>query len=128
MAKIEWTNAPTEQEKRTLLVNQLSAERKKVEADGVVVSGARFSGDPANRQALNEALQLAGRASLTTFETWKDSDNSYFSDFNVSDVDTALIQIGNKRSALIAREAQYAQQIMSGELTDITGLDWSVTI
>lgn len=128
MAKIEWVNAPTEQERRAALVARLSVLRKNVEKEGVVVDGARFAGDAENRQALNEALQLAQRQSMTVFNTWKDSDNKYFSDFAVSSVDDALVQIGLKRGALISKEAQFAAQIMDGSLEDITNLDWSVSL
>tara|TARA_B100000929_G_scaffold255032_1_gene216614 strand:- start:3208 stop:3588 length:381 start_codon:yes stop_codon:yes gene_type:complete len=126
MGKITWANAPTEQEKREALAARLGDIRKREEAKGVTVNGARFSGDPANRQALNEALQMAERLGATTFTSWKDSDNQFHANYAVADVDNALVQIGQRRQALIAKESEFASQVLAGTITDVANLDWTV--
>lgn len=126
MGSINWGNSPTEIEQRTNLASRLSKFRKEAEAEGVVVEGARFSGDPANRQALNEALQMAERMGNTIFSSWKDSDDKFHSEFPVAKVEEALLAIGTRRQALIAKEAAYAQQVMNGEIDNIRQLDWTV--
>ncbi|NWN92309.1 DUF4376 domain-containing protein [Marinobacter adhaerens] len=100
------------------------AQRQVAERDGVVINGVRYSGDPANRQALQEAIMAADDTNMQTFGAWKDSDNNFLSDHPVADVKAALRAIGARRSALIALESLYVEQVASGEI-DIFDLDWS---
>lgn len=108
------------------LASQLEPLRKDQEAIGVTVNGIRYSGDPGNRQALGESLQFAEAASAITFAGWKDSDGQYHTDHPVADVQQAYEAIGQRRSALIAKEGEYAAQIYAGALTDLGGLKWEV--
>src|SRR5690554_2804242 len=52
----------------------LEVSRMAAETVGVTHSGIRYAGDPSNRQALREALDLAAETGQTTFASWKDSD------------------------------------------------------
>lgn len=108
------------------LLKDLETARKDAEAVGVTVSGIRYSGDPDNRQALNESLQFAAAANMATFAGWKDSDGVFHAEHPVADVQAAYEQIGYRRGALIALEGQYAAQIKRGELTDIEAVSWEV--
>lgn len=106
------------------LAVQLEPLRKEQEAIGVTVNGIRYSGDPSNRQALGESLQFASAANASTFAGWKDSDGAYHADHPVADVQQAYEAIGHRRSALIAKEGEYAAQIYAGMLTDLSSLGW----
>lgn len=123
---IEWTNAPTKEDVCEDLISRLSRQRKLVETEGVVVSGARFAGNPENRQAITEALKMAEASSMDSFSVWKDSDNKFVKNLSVTDVETALRQIGERRQQLIAKESEHVDQINAGTLTDINELDWSI--
>jgi len=45
------------------------------------------------------------------FATWKDSDGHWHADHSVSEVEQALMAIGQRRGALIALEGHYAAQL-----------------
>lgn len=111
---------------RVALLPDLEQARKDAEAQGVTVNGIRYAGDPDNRQALNESLQFAAAANMTTFAGWKDSDGVFHADHPVADVQAAYEQIGYRRGALIALEGQYAAQLQAGEIDSIQGLSWDV--
>jgi len=115
-----------EQRRRAELAALIEPQRKAAEAQGVTINGIRYAGDPDNRQALNESLQFAAAANMTTFTGWKDSDGVFHDDHPVSDVQAAYEQIGYRRSALIALEGQYAAQVLAGELDSVERLSWDV--
>lgn len=102
----------------------IKAQRKRAEAAGVTVSGISHTGDPGNRQAMQESLAAAADDERAVFATWKDSDGGYHQDVPVADVEAALRKIGNRRGALIELESQYVAQVAAGE-ADIMALDWS---
>ena len=106
------------------LLQQLTQARKEQERQGVVINGIRYSGDPGNRQALQEAIAFMENASLTEFPTWKDSDDVFHADHPLADVKDATRAIGARRSQLIAAEGEYAAQIIAGTLTDLTEVVW----
>ena len=107
------------------LLQQLTQARKEQERQGVVINGIRYSGDPGNRQALQEAIAFMENASLTEFPTWKDSDDVFHVDHPLADVKDAVRAIGARRSQLIAAEGEYAAQIIAGTLTDLSEVVWS---
>ena len=107
------------------LLQQLSAARKEQERQGVVTNGIRYSGDPGNRQAMQEAIAFMENASLTEFPTWKDSDDVFHADHPLADVKDAARAIGARRSQLVAAEGEYAAQIIAGTLTDLSEVVWS---
>lgn len=102
----------------------IKAQRKRREAEGVMLNGICYTGDPGTRQALQEALTAAAELGLTAFEAWKCTDGSYRPNHPVADVEAALRQIGRRRSALIALEAQHVAAVAAGE-SDPMALDWS---
>ena len=106
------------------LLQQLTQARKEQERQGVVINGIRYSGDPGNRQALQEAIAFMENASLTEFPTWKDSDDVFHADHPLADVKDAARAIGARRSQLVAAEGEYAAQIIAGTLTDLTEVVW----
>lgn len=108
------------------LLRSLEDARKGAEAEGVTINGIRYSGDPSNRQALDESLQFATASGATTFPGWKDSDGVFHNNHPVADVQAAYEAIGHRRGALIALEGQYSGQVRNGELTSIDGLSWDV--
>lgn len=115
-----WTPGPE------ILAAQVPDIRKEKEAEGVTVNGIRYAGNPANRQALSEALQFAAQAGVTTFPRWKDSDGQYWMNHLVSDVQQALEAIGARRSALIGLEADHVESVLAGTVTDLRSLNWTV--
>ena len=106
------------------LLQRLTAARKEQERQGVVINGIRYAGDPGNRQALQESIAFMDDAGLTEFESWKDSDNVFHANHPLADVRDAYRAIGIHRVALIEAEGQYAAQITSGTLTDLSDLVW----
>lgn len=108
---------------------ELEDGRKAAEADGVVMNGIRYSGDPSNRQALREALAFAAEAGITTFPTWKDSDQGFHVDHPVADVSQALLEIATNRSALIAHEGVLVGTVNAAEQADdraaIQAVEWT---
>lgn len=89
----------------------LESGRKAAEQAGITYSGIRYAGDPSNRQALMEALDLADTTGQTVFASWKDSDGLFHADHPVSDVRQALLDIATRRGQLIAREGELNAQI-----------------
>ena len=116
--------SPSGAEVKKQLMSDLSAERKFQERQGVDINGIRYAGDPGNRQALQEAIAFMDDAGLTEFESWKDSDNVFHANHPLADVRDAYRAIGIHRVALIEAEGQYAAQIISGTLTDLSDLVW----
>ena len=106
------------------LLQQLTQARKEQERQGVVINGIRYSGDPGNRQAMQEAIAFMENASLTEFPTWKDSDDVFHADHPLAYVKDAAHAIGARRSQLVAAEGEYAAQIIAGTLTDLTEVVW----
>ncbi|UTA78963.1 hypothetical protein J4377_13475 [Halomonas sp. XH26] len=102
----------------------IESQRKTAEAEGVVINDVRYSGDPANRQALLEVVQFAREASIESFESWKDSDDQFHANHPLVDVEQALQAIAHRRGTLIALEAQYQSQVDDGTLTDVSELTW----
>ena len=114
------------EERRQSLLRELEQKRKGEEAEGVVINGVRYAGDPSNRQALLEVVQFAREAGITEFPSWKDSDGSFRQGHPLTEVEQALMQIATRRGALIALESGYAAQILAGVLTEVDGLNWGV--
>ena len=56
---------------------------------------------------------------------WKDSDNVFHANHPLVDVVDAYRAIGARRAQLIATEGQYADQIISGTLTDPGDVTWT---
>ena len=108
------------------LINQLERIRKEKEHEGVIINNVRYSGSQNNRVALNEALQHAEKATLTSFSRWKDSDGEFHLDHPVSDIEQALDAIALKRSSLINLEGQYKEDILDGKITSLDDLQWDV--
>lgn len=102
---------------------RIQAQRIAVEGAGVVLNGIRYSGDASNRQAMQEALTAAADGGLDSFSSWKCSDGRYHSNHPVSEVESALREIGNRRSALIELEGQYVVMAAAGEV-DVEALEW----
>lgn len=107
----------------------LEAGRKMAEKVGVTLGGIRYAGDPSNRQALMEALDLADTTGQTTFASWKDSDDRFHTDHLVADVRQALNDIAARRGQLIAREGELNAQIdaaLEAEDRDaLEAIEWS---
>lgn len=102
---------------------RIQAQRIAAEGTGVVLNGIRYSGDASNRQAMQEALTAAADGALDSFSSWKCSDGRYHSNHPVSEVESALREIGNRRSALIELEGQYVAMAAAGEV-DVEALEW----
>lgn len=103
---------------------EIKAQRKRAETVGVTLNGVRYAGDPGNRTAMQEALSAVNHSGATAFPIWKDSDGQTHINHPASDVLTALVKIGERRSALMAKEAEYVAQAASGD-ADIQALDWA---
>ncbi|UYV20902.1 hypothetical protein K1Y77_17220 (plasmid) [Halomonas qaidamensis] len=102
----------------------VKAQRKKAEALGVTVKGVRYDGSPSNRNAIQEALNAVNHSGATEFPVWKCSDNHTHANHPASDVLEALIKIGQRRSVLIAKEAEYIELAAAGD-ADVMALDWA---
>ena len=113
-------NTPTTDQ----LLQQITQERKEQERQGVTINGIRYGGEPANRQALQEAVAFMDDAGLTQFPRFKDSDGAFYVDHPLADVLDAYRAIGARRSSLIATEGQYDAQIIAGTLTDLSEVTW----
>jgi hypothetical protein len=111
---------------KTSLKAALEESRKEAEAEGVVINGIRYSGDPSNRAALLEVVQFAREGQQATFAAWKDSDGQFHANHPLADVEQALQSIAHRRGALIALEGQYQAQVLAGEIESIEGLSWEV--
>ena len=105
-------------------LQQLTADRKEQERQGLKINNIRYAGDPSNRQAMQEALSFMEDAGLTEFTSWKDSDDKFHATHQLSEVRDAYRAIGERRAHLIQFESQCASQIMEGTLTDLTALVW----
>ena len=106
------------------LLQQLTQARKEQERQGVTINGARYGGEPENRQALQEAIAFMDDAGLTEFPSFKDSDNVFHFNHPLADVFNAYRAIGERRVQLISAEGQYAAQIIAGTLTDLSEVTW----
>lgn len=108
--------------------SQLAAieqSRKDAEAYGVNLNGIRYAGDPSNRQALSEVLDLADATGMTIILAWKDSDGGFHSDHPVADVRQALLDIAARRGNLIAQEGALAAQIAAAETVEaVEAITW----
>ena len=126
--ELEADAGTVELKRKADLVAKLEPQRKAAEAEGVIINGIRYAGDPSNRQALGEALEYASVSDVTVFSGWKDSDGKFHLNHPVADVRNAYEAIGTRRSALIALEGTYASEIMSGTLVHVDGLSWEIGI
>ena len=100
---------------------EIETARKAAEREGVKVNAIRYAGDPSNRQALSEALDLAAITDQTHFSSWKDSDGQFHTAHPVADVHAALLAIGQRRGELIDREGVLNEQISAA--TDVETLE-----
>jgi len=106
------------------ILKKLTQARKEQERQGVTINGARYGGEPANRQALQEAIAFMSDAALTEFPRFKDSDGTFHVDHPLADVRDAYQAIGARRAQLIETEGDYAEQIAAGTLTDLSEVTW----
>jgi len=106
------------------LLQKLTQARKEQERQGVTINGARYGGEPENRQALQEAVAFMNDAGLTQFPRFKDSDGAFYVDHPLAAVLDAYRAIGARRVQLMTTEGGYAEQIAAGTLTDLTDLVW----
>ncbi len=114
------------QQRKEQLLADLEEARKAAEAEGVVINGIRYSGDPSNRAALMAVVQFAREGQQATFAAWKDSDGQFHANHPLSEVEQALQAIAQRRGALIALEGQYQAQVVKGEIGSIEGISWEV--
>lgn len=91
--------------------SDLETGRMAAEATGVTLGGIRYAGDPSNRNALREALDLVDVTGQAEFAIWKDSDSKFHPNHPVVDVRQALLDIATRRGQLIAREGELNAQI-----------------
>lgn len=105
--------------------------RKTAEATGVTVNAIRYAGDAGNRAALREAVDFADAAGLTTFASWKDSDDQFHANHLVADVRQALSDIAARRGQLIAREGELVADINAAEQAEdreaLGAIEWTFT-
>tara|TARA_B100000929_G_scaffold205405_1_gene163574 strand:- start:4022 stop:4408 length:387 start_codon:yes stop_codon:yes gene_type:complete len=113
------------QQRKEQLLADLEEARKAAEAEGVVINGIRYSGDPSNRAALMEVVQFAREGQQATFAAWKDSDGQFHANHPLSEVEQALQAIAQRRGALIALEGQYQAQLVAGDIETLDNLDWA---
>ena len=106
------------------LLQQLTQARKEQERQGVVINDIRYAGDPGNRQALKEAIELMEDKGLTEFPKWKCSDDEFHVDHPLADVVQAYRAIGIQRVNLIATEGNHANKIISSKITDLKKVKW----
>ncbi len=97
---------------------EIEDARKAAEADGVTVNAIRYAGDAGNRAALREAIDFADAQGLSTFASWKDSDDQFHPNHPVADVRQALNDIAARRGQLIAREGELVAHINAAEAAD----------
>jgi hypothetical protein len=89
----------------------IETARKDAESEGVAVHGIRYAGDPGNRQAIMEVLDLVTATGQESIASWKDSDGRFHADHPVTDVRQALMAIATRRGELISREGELNAQI-----------------
>lgn len=123
-----WFKTPEElnNEQKAKLSREVKKQRKEAEAFGVVINDVRYAGTPGNRQDLSEAIEFAHKKEITEFLIWKDSDDTFHLNHPVAEVEQAREEIASRRSEMIALEGKYQSQIMSGEITSVDNLDWSI--
>ncbi|MDI5984894.1 DUF4376 domain-containing protein [Halomonas sp. M4R5S39] len=106
-------------------LDEIESARHAAEAEGVTVNAIRYAGDPSNRQALKEAIDLAERTGQTHFARWKDSDGTFHETHPVADVDAALMAIAQRRGELIDREGEKAAAIADApDAATLEGITW----
>lgn len=107
----------------------LETGRKTAELQGITHNGIRYAGDPANRQALREAVEAAKDAGMGTFSRWKDSNGEFHTDHPVADVWAALRAIAARRSHLIEREGELNADIDTALAAEdraaLEAIEWS---
>lgn len=105
---------------------KVKAQRTDAEESPVFINNVPYDGDASNRQAMQEALMAADDAGETDFDSWKDSSGVYHKNHPVEDVRNALRKVGQRRSTLIAMEADYVEQVALND-KDIFDLDWTTS-
>ncbi|MBS8267212.1 DUF4376 domain-containing protein [Halomonas litopenaei] len=122
MGNVYWIPPKTEAERlfdsKAAKLTEIEQSRKGAEAYGVILNGVRYAGDPSNRQALSEVLDLAEATGMTTISAWKDSDGGFHADHPVADVRQALLNIAARRGDLIAQEGALAEKIAAAETVE----------
>lgn len=117
--------APVLADVKTAKRAEIETARKAAEHEGVTVDGIRYAGDPSNRQALSEALDLAAITDQTHFSSWKDSDGQFHTAHPVADVHAALLAIGQRRGELIDREGVLSEQISAAnDVATVEAIQW----
>lgn len=120
------TASEVSEENKQQLIKAIGNERKNQEELGITYNDIRYAGSPDNRQTIAEAIQFANDSGVTVFPSWKDSDNKFHTNLPVVDVENAYRLIGQNRTALIAKEAEYIKLVNEGIVTDTSQLDWEV--
>lgn len=116
---------PTLKDSKTAKRAAIETARKAAEREGVTIEGIRYAGDPSNRQALSEALDLAAITDQTHFSSWKDSDGQFHAAHPVADVHAALLAIGQRRGELIDREGVLSDQITAAtDVETVEAIQW----
>ena len=95
------------QQRKDQLLADLEEARKAAEAEGVVINGIRYSGDPSNRAALLEVVQFAREGQQATFAAWKDSDDKFHANHPLSEVEQALQAIAQRRGRARGRRVEH---------------------
>lgn len=117
--------APSLDDLKARKSREINDARKEAEAQGVTVNGARYAGDSDSRRDMREALDYCKMTGTVAFSAWKDSDGHYHLNHPVSDVRSALMQIGIRRGQLIAREGEFMAQIDAAETEqDLDAITW----
>lgn len=109
----------------------IETARKDAESEGVTVHGVRYAGDPGNRQAIMEVLDLITATGQESIASWKDSDGRFHADHPVADVREALMAIATRRGELISREGELNALIDSAvedeDREALEAIEWSNT-
>ncbi|MGQ7248294.1 DUF4376 domain-containing protein [Halomonas sp. V046] len=129
MGNVSWIAPKSEADKlsdtKITQLTKIEQSRKDAEAYGVNLNGIRYAGDPSNRQALSEVLDLAEATDTTIISAWKDSDDQFHSDHPVADVRQALLDIAARRGDLIAQEGALAAQITAAKTVEaVEAITW----
>lgn len=108
---------------------RIADARKQVEIEGVTLNGIRYSGSPENRTAVKEAIEMASYSSITEIKRFKDSDGVFHDNVAISDIEQALVAIGQNRINLIDTEGDLSAEIdtalASNDLRAIRAVKWS---
>lgn len=113
----------------TMKRREIEIERKAAETQGVEIRDIRYAGDPGNRQAIMEVLELVTATGQESIASWKDSDGRFHANHPVADVREALMAIATRRGELISREGELNALINTAEEVEdreaLEAIEWS---